>query len=436
MQMLQPEFKSVVLERRVKLFHSTCKGLMSSSLLVYGLAIIHPDRTRAISLLITTTIYVLVSLSVLHLTRRRRLTMAVNLLSGCATLIVTASVLSAGKMTPALWFYVFSFSIANFHIRERHIVYMYLFTLMCACTVWVHVTVVDPMQMPALIVLLTIMALLSYFGARVTKENTQDILSANDELLQANIELAHARKQADAANQAKSLFLATMSHELRTPLNAVIGYAEMMRETIEDEGTIDAQESLLDLEQIEYAGKHLLNLVSGVLDLTRIETERIYLETNYFPLIELLDAVTSMIEPLATRKGLQLKLEVEQDVRSKTMRQDRMRLEQILLNLLENAVKFTQCGEIVLRATALEEQGAVCVDVVDSGVGISQEDQERIFDLFTQVDNSFTREADGMGIGLFLCRKIAERLGGSLTVKSTPGEGASFRLLVPESAME
>lgn len=399
--------------------------------LVYGLALIHPDRSRSISLLITTTIYMVISLIVLRLIQKHRVTTAVNLLSGCATLIVSVSVLSAGKMTPALWFYVFSFSIANFHVHERHILYMYLFAMGCACAVWPNVTSLHPMQMPALLVLLTIMALLSYFGTRVTKQNTLDILSANDELLRTNIELAHARKQAEAANEAKSLFLATMSHELRTPLNAVIGYSEMMSETIEEQGDVEPQEALHDLEQIERAGRHLLSLVSGVLDLTRIETERIYLEVNYFPLAELLNSTTSMVSPLATRKGLEVRLEIEPDSSGKTMQQDRMRMEQILLNLLTNAVKFTQDGRITMRARLLEQGQQVCIEVEDTGMGISPENHTRIFDLFTQIDNSFTREADGAGIGLFLCRKIARRLGGDLEVESMPGEGSLFRLTVP-----
>ena len=404
---------------------------MGMAFLVYGLAIIHPDRSRTISLFITTTIYMFFSLLVLRLIRQRRLTLAVNLLSMVATLIVTISVFSAGMMTPALWFYIFSFSIANFHIHERHILYMYGFAVSCACLLWPHVTPLHPMQMPAMLVLLTIMALLSYFGARVTKQNTLDILAANDGLLRTNIELAHARKQAEAANHAKSVFLATMSHELRTPLNAVIGYSEMMCEAIEDEGELGLDEALHDLEQIERAGKHLLSLVSGVLDLTSIETERIYLDINHFPLGELLGATIEMIEPLATRKGLSVALEVEQGVAQGVMRQDRMRMEQILLNLLSNAVKFTQQGKIMMRASAAREGEAVCIEVEDTGVGISAADQERIFELFIQLDSSFTREADGAGIGLFLCRKIAQRLGGALEVESTPGSGSLFRLTIP-----
>ncbi len=424
---------SSVLEKRARLYYNTCKGMLMTSSLFYVLAIIHPAEERRARILILTTTYVVSLFASLLLTRKKHLTLAINLLSVASSLILTVGMLMANRTGPTVWFYLATFLSAIFHIRNTHIIYLYLFTVACALFTWTQVPTNDPMQMPAFFVLLTIIALLSYFSARVTHQNIEDMQTINDTLHETNMELARAREQAEAANQAKSLFLATMSHELRTPLNAVIGYSEMMREQLEDEEELDTAQSLEDLSQIEHAGRHLLGLVSGVLDLTRIESEHMHLECTRLPLLEVLEHARAMVEPMAVAKGLELTLDVKLEESHQVVVQDRTRLEQIILNLLTNAVKFTPDGLILIKVRAGGEE-EVLIEVRDTGVGIAPDDQDRIFELFTQLDSSYTREADGAGIGLFLCRKIARRLGGDLTLESEPGAGTSFFLRLPLNA--
>jgi PAS domain S-box-containing protein len=232
--------------------------------------------------------------------------------------------------------------------------------------------------------------------------------------------------QAEAASRAKSAFLAHMSHEIRTPLNAVIGLSQLL-ETMELPGKAHAF-----VGHISQAGAQLLGLTDDVLDLSRIEAGDVRLERTSFALLALLRSVRDIIEPQALEKGLTLELEFAGELPQQLLG-DPVRLRQILLNLLGNAVKFTRAGSVTLRVVELQRQACrstLRFEVADTGIGIALEHQERIFDPFTQAESYTTRRFGGSGLGLSIVRRLVSMMDGSLKLESMPGRGSSFAITV------
>ena len=233
---------------------------------------------------------------------------------------------------------------------------------------------------------------------------------------------AHAQRDAaDDANRTKSTFLAHMSHEIRTPMNGILGMARLM------------QRHALPPEQGERlgkiigSGKHLLGVLNDILDLSKIDANRLLLETHDFPLAALLQRVLGIVEPAARAKDLQLRIEVAS--LPPTLRGDLQRLSQVLVNFLDNAVKFTASGSITLSGCVVEETAAACLlrfEVADTGIGIAPEQQAHVFEAFSQADSSTTRQYGGTGLGLAISRRIAQLMGGETGVDSHPGEGSRF----------
>ncbi|MDH3582970.1 MAG: response regulator, partial [Phycisphaerae bacterium] len=243
--------------------------------------------------------------------------------------------------------------------------------------------------------------------------------------------LREAMEQAENANRTKSQFLANMSHELRTPLNAIIGYSEMLEEEAEDAGH---QVYIEDLNKIHGSGKHLLGLINDVLDLSKIEAGKIEFYWEDFDLRRMLDEVASTVHPLVAKNGNELKIEC--DAETGSIRSDLTRVRQVLFNLLSNAAKFTEKGEITLRAERRRQAGgeAVVLAVSDTGIGMTEEQMEGVFEAFQQADASTTRKYGGTGLGLAISRRFCCMMGGDLSVASEVGVGTTFTAVVLDRA--
>lgn len=241
--------------------------------------------------------------------------------------------------------------------------------------------------------------------------------------------LADARDQATQATLAKSRFLANMSHELRTPLNAIIGLAEMLAEDAEDQALKEFREPL---DRILRAGRHLLELINDVLDLSKIEAGRLDLHEEEIDLAALVADLAGASQPLAARNGN--RLVVERPTGLGSMRADQTRLRQIILNLLSNACKFTEGGTVTLAVARDAGQGWVRFRVSDTGIGMTRDQLGRLFQEFTQADSSTTRKYGGTGLGLAISQRLAALMGGTIAVESEPGVGTSFTVRLPAGA--
>ena len=243
-------------------------------------------------------------------------------------------------------------------------------------------------------------------------------------------ELHKAVRATEQATRAKSEFVANMSHELRTPLNAIIGLTEMMVTNAARFGTEKAQEPL---NRVHRAGTHLLGLINQVLDLSKIEAGKLELSPEPVNLVPLIDDVVGTARQLAEQNKNRLVVEVRENLGSLTV--DPMRLRQILLNLLSNACKFTKQGEVALRVRKVVDGGNwIEFAVADTGIGMTAEQQAKLFEEFTQADSSTARHYGGTGLGLAISRKLARMMGGDVTVTSEPGKGSVFTVRLPGSA--
>ena len=247
----------------------------------------------------------------------------------------------------------------------------------------------------------------SYVGRAVANKNRQ--------LLQAGDDMAKAYKKAEDATVIKSEFLATMSHEMRTPLTAIIGFAET---TLFSEQTIEQRQNAI--QTIIRSGRHLLQIINDILDLSKVEANKLEVESVELKPVDLLAEVDRLIRPAAEIKGLGFSINYIFPL-PRIIVSDQLRLKQILINLCNNAIKFTEKGHVLINVSCNFNDNVLLFEVIDSGVGISEEQQGFIFQAYRQADSSTSREFGGTGLGLSLSRFLAERLGGDLTVTSEPG---------------
>jgi signal transduction histidine kinase len=237
-------------------------------------------------------------------------------------------------------------------------------------------------------------------------------------------EIQEKSRQLEEASQHKSQFLANMSHELRTPLNAILGYTELMADGAYGE---PSDKMLGILKRLEANGKHLLGLINDVLDLSKIEAGQLELELSDYCVQDIAQTVRSTLEPLAADKKLAFKLELAREL--PPGHGDGRRLTQVLINLVGNAIKFTDAGEVAIKAEA--NNGSFYVSVRDSGPGISAADQTKLFQEFQQADNAITRKKGGTGLGLAISKRIIEMHGGRIWVESQVGQGSTFAFTIP-----
>jgi GAF domain-containing protein len=237
-------------------------------------------------------------------------------------------------------------------------------------------------------------------------------------------EIQDKSRQLEEASQHKSQFLANMSHELRTPLNAILGYTELMADGAYGE---PSEKMLGILKRLEANGTHLLGLINDVLDLSKIEAGQLVLELSDYSVQDIAQTVRSTLEPLAADKKLAFKVEMATEL--PPGRGDGRRLTQVLINLVGNAIKFTDAGEVAIKAEA--NNGAFYVSVRDTGPGISAADQAKLFQEFQQADNAITKKKGGTGLGLAISKRIIEMHGGKIWVESQPGQGSTFAFTLP-----
>ena len=240
---------------------------------------------------------------------------------------------------------------------------------------------------------------------------------------QRTSELIAAKVAAETASRTKSTFLANMSHELRTPLNGIIGITSLILRNTNDRELQD------QLEMIKQTSTHLLNVINDILDISKIEADRLTIESTPFSLADTIDHIEKLFTPRANEKGVKLHLELTPNLTIQPLIGDPLRLSQILINLISNAVKFTESGTIELHTRILkesEEHLQLCFEVTDTGIGISGSDLNRLFTSFEQADSTMTRKYGGTGLGLAISKRLVEMMGGEIGVESEPGRGSRF----------
>lgn len=264
------------------------------------------------------------------------------------------------------------------------------------------------------------------------KSEIRERREAQEALLIAKEAAERAQEEAEEANRSKSQFIANMSHELRTPLNAIIGYSEMLREEAED---MELDDFVPDLKKVQAAGRHLLSLINDVLDMSKIEAGKIELYLETFELAPELEDVLTTALPLMEKNHNELKLEVEGELSK--IHADLTKLRQMMLNLLSNAAKFTDHGTVYLKVRRYQRDGEDWFDfaIQDTGIGMSPDEQERLFTAYSQATAQTAKKYGGTGLGLVITQKFAEMMGGGIQLHSIEGEGTCFTVSLPATCV-
>ncbi len=354
---------------------------------------------------------------------------------------VCAGDLVLGYYTDKMWFVMCAVVLAGFTLSTRVLWLAYALMLGCILSVPALLPghpvgtdtnpsrILDIVVMATGVTILQVLHIRSVLRAQHRAHDREAALAEQRRIAESEAaRAAQSAEEAAHANATKSMFLANMSHELRTPLNAIIGYTELIQEDAEDL-EIDAFD--LELDRVHSASRHLLTLINDILDLSKIEAGSMDLVFERIDLAALYDEVASTVAPLVDAQNNDLTVMCDAAIGDVVT--DRVRLRQVLLNLLSNAAKFTEHGEITLRAE-LHRDGHeewVVLEVEDTGIGMSEEALARVFEAFTQANASTSHTHGGTGLGLTLCREICVMMGGDITATSAAGQGSCFTVRVP-----
>jgi len=234
-------------------------------------------------------------------------------------------------------------------------------------------------------------------------------------------------EKARSASEAKSDFLAKISHELRTPLNAIIGYSEMLMEDASDDG-LDA--FVEDLDKIHSSGTHLLTLINDLLDISKIEAGKMELHLEDFKLKDMISLIEATTKPLLDKNSNKFVVKIDESI--ETMKNDETKLKQVLLNMISNSSKFTKEGKVSLIISE-EAKNRIKFEISDTGIGMTENQLKNVFEEFTQAETSTSKDYGGTGLGLPICKKLTELMGGKIEVQSKIGEGTTFSITVPKT---
>lgn len=265
--------------------------------------------------------------------------------------------------------------------------------------------------------------------ARLAQDSNQMVdalVSTLSEQEQTMAELRKANDELMAANRHKNMFLATVSHELKTPLNAIIGFADILSMNRDQNLTPKQQDFVA---RMHAAGEHLRAMISDLIDIAKIDVDAVELVVSEFDLAGLVHEVQQMMVHEASKKGIELEVRAPEE--ALLVRLDRTRMKQVVVNLMANAVKFTPENSAAVTVSCATKDGAVSLQVIDRGIGIPVDEQERIFDVFVQGDARLQRQHEGVGLGLALTKRLVTLMGGEIAVESAPGKGATFEVTVP-----